>query len=275
MTLKADKFIKRIYKKEYHVVWTCTVGVNQSGKTDLNLFIMERLHALGLAAGFGSNIPVEAPFHVDFIEDWQTLVATCRMLNPDPDRYGLKRYFFFWSEMGKSLAQDMPWENTKFVREMQLVRKFGLSVLGDGIDRIDKRVFNKNHFHGYFVKHSKEKPHKAKYYDWTRGERQTTIDNIPRTSLKFNTFYPAVFLWETDALDNTEVPMNIDHRIVKTYRETGSWKKAGVRTQEGKRSLFKVLDYHYSHCLREIAKAQDDSTPIEANITKATGEVTE
>jgi len=273
--MKADKFIKKIYNPRYHVVWTCAIGVNQSGKTDLNLFIMERLHALGLAAGFGSNIPIKAPFHVDFIEDWQTLVRHCMMLNPNPEKHGIKRYFFFWSEMGKSIAQDMPWENTKFVREMQLVRKFGLSVLGDGIDRIDKRIFSPSHFHGFFEKHSKERPHKAVYIDWTKKGMKTTIDNIPKTTLGYNTFYPAVFFWEAETPDGLNLPLNEDHKIVKTYRDTGSWKKAGVRTQEGKRSLFKVLDFHFTHCLREIAKETDSPEPIKLQNPKDSVEVTE
>jgi len=227
---------------------------------------MERLHALGLAHGFGSNIPVDAPFKIDFIEDWQTLKKTCMMLNPDPEKYGIKRYFFFWSEMGKSLAQDMPWENTKFVREMQLVRKFGLSVLGDGIDRIDRRIFSPSHFHGFFEKHSKEKPQKAIYIDWTKKGQKTTINNIPRTSLKFNTFYPAVFLWETDALDMANIPLNYEHEIVFKYRDLGSWAKVGVHRQEGKRCLFKFIDYHRSHCLSHSPEKKPELEPTNAEI---------
>ena len=264
--MKADKFIKRIYHSRYHIVWTCTVGVNQSGKTDLNLLIMQRLHALGLGAGFGSNVPVKTDFEVDFIEDFQTLKQHCQMLNPNPERHGMKRYFFFASEMGKWAARDIPWKNTNLIRELQLVRKYGLSVLGDGIDRIDRRIFSPSHFHGYFEKHSKEKPQKAIYIDWTRKGKKTIIDNIPQTTIKYNTFHPARFYMEPQLKDGAVIPLNHEHKIVKKYRDVGSWAKAGVHRQEGKRCLFKVLDYHYTHCVPEIAQEKQASEPTKAEI---------
>lgn len=265
--MKADKFIKRIYHPRYHVVWTCAVGVNQSGKTELNLFIMERLNALGLGAAFGSNVPIEAEFEVDFIEDFETLKNRCQMLNPDPERYGIKRYFFLASEMGKWAARDIPWKNTNLIRELQLVRKYGLSVLGDGIDRIDKRIFSPSHFHGFFEKHSKEKPQKAVYIDWTRKGKKINIDNIPRTSIKYNTFHPARFFMEPESPEGLIVPLNEDHERVKKYMDNGSWAKTGIHRQTGKDSLMKVLRFHYSHCLREISLEKNVSPPVESEIT--------
>ncbi|MHA2047410.1 MAG: hypothetical protein ACW99G_21705 [Candidatus Thorarchaeota archaeon] len=264
--MRADKFIKRIFHPRYHVVWTCTVGVNQSGKTDMNLFIMERLHALGLASGFGSNVPVEAEFEVDFIEDFQTLRNRCQMLNPNPSRYGLKRYFFFASEMGKWAAQDIPWKNTNLIRELQLVRKYGLSVLGDGIDRIDRRIFSPSHFHGFFEKHSKEKPQKAVYIDWTKKGKKTKIDNIPQTKIKYDTFHSARFFMEPELPENLIIPLNYEHEVVKKYRDLGSWAKAGVHRQEGKRCLFKVIDYHFTHCLKDLPQEEPEPVPVKAEI---------
>jgi hypothetical protein len=264
--MKADKFIKRIYHPRYHVVWTCTVGVNQSGKTDLNLLIMQRLHALGLGAGFGSNVPVKSDFEVDFIEDFQTLKQRCQMLNPDPERYGMKRYFFFASEMGKWAARDIPWKNTNLIRELQLVRKYGLSVLGDGIDRIDRRIFSPSHFHGFFEKHSKEKPQKAIYIDWTKKGKKTIIDNIPQTTIKYNTFHPARFFMEPEAEEATGVFLDEHHQRVKKYLDLGSWAKTGIHRQTGKDSLIRVLNYHYTHCLHEIAQEKQDSEPTKAEI---------
>lgn len=250
--MKADNFIKKIYHPRYHVVWTCAIGPNQSGKTDLNLFIMERLHALNLAHGFGSNMPLEAQFEIDFIEDFQTLKERCKMLNPDPEKYGLKRYFFLASEMGKWAAQDLPWENTKFIRELQLVRKYGLSLLGDGIDRIDRRVFSPSHFHGFFEKHSKEHPEKATYIDWTKKGKKTIIDNIPKTSIVYNTWYPARFSLEPEIPKQFKVPLNAEHEIVKKLLEVGTIKKTGLHPQEVKRARDKVLEYHMKHCLHAL-----------------------
>lgn len=265
--MKADGFIKKIFNPKFHVVWTCTIGVNQSGKTDLNLFLMERLHELGLGAGFGSNIPIEdSPFEIDFIEDFETLKKRCQMLNPNPAKYGIKRYFFFASEMGKWAAQDIPWKNTNLIRELQLVRKYGLSVLGDGIDRIDRRIFSPSHFHGYFQKHSKEKPQKAVYIDWTKGGKKTQIDNIPRTSLKFDTFHPARFTMEPETPEGIKFPLNQEHELVRQYLDLGSWSKVGVHRQEGKRALVKVLEYHFTHCLHDIKQEETTSETIESEI---------
>lgn len=264
--MKADKFLKRIYHPRYHVVWTCAIGVNQSGKTDLNLFIMERLFALGLGVGFGSNIPVKADFEVDFIEDFQTLKERCMMLNPNPERDGIKRYFFFASEMGKWAAQDIPWKNTNLIRELQTVRKYGLSVLGDGIDRIDKRIFSPSHFHGYFEKHSKEHPERAAYFDWTKRGKKTNLRGIPKTSIGYDTFYPARFSMEPEIPEATGVFLNPQHKIVKEYLKHKSWKKANVHPQEGKRAVFEVLEYHYSHCLRHDHEETTEKEPITEDI---------
>ena len=251
-----DSFIKRIYSPRFQSVWTIVLGPNQSGKTDLNLLIMERIHKLGLAKGFGSNMPLEASFDIDFIEDFKTLKQQCQMLNPDPEKHGIKRYFFFGSEMEKWLPRDQPWQNTKFIQELQLVRKYGLNWLGDGIDRIDGRVLNEKHFHGYFVKLSKSNPTIAVYNDYIT-RRMTRINSIPRTSIKFNTWYSSDFTMEPQVPDDAIIPLNTEHKIVKEYLEHGSWKKAGVYTQEGKRALQKVLRFHYSHCLHTLQEEKD------------------
>jgi len=66
-----DDLIKRIYHKKFQSVFTCTLGANQSGKTDWNLYQMERIHALGLGDGFGANIhDLKASFDIDFIDDF-------------------------------------------------------------------------------------------------------------------------------------------------------------------------------------------------------------
>lgn len=274
--MKADRLIKRIYARKYHVVNTCVVGVNQSGKTALNFFIMERLHELGLGDAFGSNTPLKADFPVDFIEDYQTLKQRCQMLNPDPERFGLKRYVFNWGEMGKSVAKDMSWENTKFVKEMQVLRKLGLCILGDGIDRIDGRIFSPSHFHGYFEKQSKNHPEKAVYIDWTKKGKPTRINGIPMTNIKYNQWYTAMFLWDSPTPEAMGVFLNPEHEIVRKYLEAGSIKKTGLSSEEVKRARDKVLAYHMSHCLKVLEKEEEteSSEPLKSDIAKDTLEVT-
>ena len=253
-----DDFIKKIYNKKYQSVWTCTLGQNQSGKTDWNLYQLERIHALGLGAGFGSNMPLKASFDIDFIEDFDTLKKRCQMLNPDPERHGIKRYFFLGSEMGDWAPRDQPWLNVKFIKELQQVRKYGLSFLGDAIARVDSRILNEKHFHGYFEKVSKARPQHAVYYDWF-NRRRTKLLDIPQTSIDFNTYYSASFYMEPKVSDGAVIPLNPEHQVIKKYLDAGSWKKAGVHPQEGKRALQKVLRYHMTHCLHSIAETPKDS----------------
>ena len=273
--LTLDDLIKRIYNKKFQSVFTCTLGANQSGKTDFNLFILETLHKLGLADGFGANMPdLESSFDIDFIEDFETLKKHCQMLNPDPERYGIKRYFFLGSEMGDWAPKDQPWLNVKFIKELQKVRKYGLSFLGDAIDRVDSRILNEKHFHGYFEKVNKARPQFAIYTDWF-NRRRVKIHDIPRTSIGFNTWYSANFYMEPQLKDGAVVPLNPEHEIVWKYLDHGSWKKAGVSTQEGKRALMKVLRFHRTYCLHDLAEEKDVPTPIKSEITKDLVEVTE
>ena len=244
-----DDFFKKVYNKKYHSVFTCCLGRNQTGKTNFALFQMERLHALGLGDAFGSNIPdLKADFDIDFIEDYATLKKRCQMLNPDPKTRGIKRYFFIADEMGDWAPKDQPWQNVKFIKELQKVRKIGLSMIGCGIDRIDSRILNEKHFHGYFEKFSKSNPRIAKYFDWTNG-KITTLKNIPQTSIGYDTFNSAYFYMEPQSQDTT-IPLNKDHQLVKRYIEAGcSIKATGLHPQEVKRARDNICIHHLKHCL--------------------------
>lgn len=256
-----DDMIKWIYSRKYQSVWTAVLGPNQSGKTDFNLFQMERIHALGLGDGFGANMPLEADFEIDFIEDFETLKKRCIMLNPDPERHGIKRYFFLGSEMGDWAPKDMSWKNVKLIKELQQVRKYGLNFLGDGISRIDSRVLNEKHFHGYFTKLSKTDPTRAVYVDWLRYGRRADIYNIPRTNIKFNTWYSASFYMEPQTENNDFIPLKPEHDLIRQYLECGSWKASGIHPQEGKNAIQKVLRFHLSHCLHDIREI-DEGKPF-------------
>jgi len=246
-----DDLIKRIYNRREESVWTCVIGKKQSGKTNWKLDQMDRIHRLGLGDGFGSNVPLKADFHIDFIEDFETLEKTCIMLNPDPKKRGIKRYFYFGSEMGKWLPKDQAWKNTKFIEKLQLVRKYGLCWLGDGIDRIDARVLNEHHFNGYFVKPSIADPTVARYIDWAHREN-VLIANIPKTNIEFDTYYSANFYMEPQIKEDSIIPMNKEHKIVFDYLDSGSWKAIGIDTQTGKRAVMMVLKFHRDHCLHHI-----------------------
>jgi hypothetical protein len=227
------------------------LGQNQSGKTDFDLFLLDRIHALDLGDGFGSNIKgLKAEFEIDFIEDFQTLKKRCQMLNPDPEGRGIKRYFFVGDEMGDWAPRDQPWLNVQFIKELQQVRKYGLCFLGAGISRIDSRILNEKHFHGYFEKVSKARPDIAIYYDWF-NRRRVKLYQIPKTKISFNTWYSANFYMEPRMETDTGVPLDEDMEKVRKYLQCGNnWAKAGIPRYEGKRLLAKVAKLHIEHCLR-------------------------
>ena len=243
--------IKKIYTRKKQSVWTVTLGKKQSGKTNFNLKQMEILHELGLAEGFGSNIrTLKAPFDfdIDFIEDFQTLKTRCQMLNPNPKKHGIKRYFFFGSEMGKWLPRDQPWKNVKFIKELQLVRKIGLNWLGDGISRIDSRVVNEIHFDAIFRKVSITRADIATYYNFS-NRQLITIKDIKRTKLTYDTWESCNFYMEPQ-IEGTDIPLNPDHLIVKKYLDSGcSISKTGLHSHEVKRARDNVLEQHMSKCI--------------------------
>jgi len=265
-----NDFVKMIYNKKYQSVWTCCLGRNQSGKTDFNLLLLERLHTLGLADGFGSNIPdldtskCTEPFEIDFIEDFATLKKRCQMLNPDPEKHGIKRYFFLADEMGNWAPKDKPWLNVDFIREMQQVRKYGLCMLGTAIDRVDSRILNEKHFHGYYMKVSKSNPTIAVYYNWINHRRMELI-KIPRTKIKFNTWHSASFYMEPRAPNDLQITvLNPEHEIVKKYLECGeTWRESGIHRQTGKRAIGKVLQYHMKHCLNSMQESSESKEIVE------------
>ena len=261
-----DDFIKKIFSKKSQSVCIVVLGKKQSGKTDFMLHLMERLYNLNLMDAFGSNMPMDAPFEVDFIEDFQTLKKRCKMLNPTPNTKGIKRYFYFGSEMGKWLPKDQAWRNVNFIEELQTIRKYGLNFTGDAINRVDSRVLNEIHFDGCFTKFNPKNPTMAYYEDWSTGER-TALKNIPRTGIKFDTFYSANFYMEPQTPEHLKIPLSPEHEIVKKYLEQGSWKKADIETKKGKRAVQKVLRFHLTHCLHDLSKEKDVSTP--ANVESA------
>lgn len=239
-----DDFILYLYGST-ESTFTCVVGNNETGKTDFNLLQIERIHKLGLSEHFASNMKsLEADFDIPYINNFSDLKEYCEMVNP-PGKRKIKRVIFFGSEIGKWMPRDQPWKNVEFIEDLQTVRKFGLSMLTDAIDRVDARVLHPRFFAGLFTKPYKNNKRFAVFEDWKTGEIHHFTD-IPKTKIVYDTYESANFYMKPNTSERSEVYLNEDFKIVKVYYETGSWKKAGVRTQEGKRSLMKVLDYVFT-----------------------------
>jgi hypothetical protein len=242
-----NDFIEEIFPRSTNSTCIAVLGKKQSGKTAFMIYLMEKLHERNLMDRFGSNLPIpeyfKPTFDCDFIEDFETLSKTCKMLNPNPNKRTLKKYFFFGSEMGKWLARDQAWKNVDFIYELQTIRKNGLSFCGDAIDRVDERALNPTHFEGAFIKYNHKNPTVAVYEDWQNGEK-TYLTGIPKPKSWFDTFYSAKFYMKPQNPAIQNIALNEDHIIVKKYFETGSWKKANIHPQAGKRALHRFIKYH-------------------------------
>jgi len=247
-----NSLIKQIYGRS-ESVFTCVLGPNETGKTDFNLLQMERIHKLGIGHSFGSNLKeIEADFEIQFIEDFETLEATCRMLNPNPKKHGLKKFFFFGSEIGKWASRDTSWENTDLIKKLQTVRKYGLCMLTDAIDRVDARVLSPRFFAGEF-----EKPYKTnkKYATWYNYSTHELIEfkEVPKTKIDFDTYETANFYMK--AQGPTSIKLNPQHRIIQEYLKHKSWKKAGIHPQEGKNAVLAVLKHYMDRYANEEEEA--------------------
>ena len=257
-----NDFIKYLYEKD-ESIFTCVVGKNETGKTDFNLLQLERIHDLEIGSQFGTNMrTVKADFPIDFIEDFETLEKTCRMLNSDPKKHGLKKYFYFGSEIGKWAPRDQAWKNVEFIERLQTVRKYGLCMLTDAIDRVDARILNPRFFHGLFEKPLKNNKKFATYEDWTTG-RQFQFRDIPTTRIEYDTYETANFYMKPQVPGDAVIPLNREHEIIMKYLESGSWKKANIDTQTGKRAVMAVLKYHRDNCLHHIpSDSETEAIPI-------------
>lgn len=257
-----NDFIKYLYGKD-DSIFTCVSGPKGSGKTEFNLLQMERIHELGLGVRYGSNMPIpdalKPNFEMDFIEDFETLEKTCRMLNPNATKHGLKKYFFFLSELGKFVPRDQAWkkENITFIEKLQTVRKYGLSMLTDAIDRVDARILSPRFFHGEFEKPFSENPKFATYRDFRTG-REFTFKDIPRCEMWFDTYYSANFYLEPQGA-GINIKLDVNAQIVRDYLDNGcSWKKAGIETKKGKRAIIDIATRYLKEYSRHNQEPLED-----------------
>ncbi|HUW46448.1 MAG TPA: hypothetical protein VMW50_11720 [Dehalococcoidia bacterium] len=262
-----DDLVKKIFSKRKQSVWVAASGRKQSGKTNFVLRLIEKLHKLKLMDHFATNVKsLEAPFDIEFFQDFQSLKQYCQMMNPNPEKHGIKRILMFGSEMGKWLPRDQPHKNVKFIEELQLVRKYGLNWIGDFIDRVDKRVINATHFDGEFKKLSITRPDIATYENYQTGS-EIEIWGIQPTTLKYDTWESCNFYMEPQT-EESEIFLNPDHQIVQQYLEADcSIIKTGLHSNLVKRARDNVLKhyfkYHVHSTPQEISAIEDSSTEIE------------
>lgn len=252
-----NDLIKLMFNKKYHSVFWAILGPNQSGKTDMALWLSEKAYERDLFYAYCGNIESVkgVPYEYHFVNDLESLKQFCMMINPDPYKKGLKRILFLADEMGEWAPKDQPWLNVKLIKEQQKVRKYGLSMIGMGISRVDSRILNPKHFHGRIDKVGKNRQDRAVFYDWLNNQKGK-IYNIPRTTIAFNTWDSSYFYMEKQIDSLKGIPLNLDHELVKLYLEKESFTVDGHHPQEVKRAVLAVLDYHFKHCLPSTTKEE-------------------
>jgi hypothetical protein len=185
--LYSKKIAKALCKEFFKNRTSSFIHVNapkEMGKTDFLLWLMEQSYEFGYFKYFALNQHIEnAPFEWEFISDLHTLKTYCRNLG--------KRVFYFLDELGKSAPKDIPWKkiNLELIQELEIIRKYKLTLGSCAIGTVDRRILNANHL-DYFIE--KTTLTSAKVYSFRRKE-SFYINDIPKTTIKFKEFDPAYF----------------------------------------------------------------------------------
>jgi len=171
--------------------FTIITGKNKSGKTTLAINLME--HAFEdpelKFKGFGSNVQgvKSCPFEMDFITDLETLKDKAKGTNG--------KYLFLFDEMGKSMGKRrfMAKLNTEFLNQLQVIRKYKLSLIGCAIgDSVDREVLKPYYLNSYIDKGSRYTKKNMTYFDIDlEATRQFT--NLSKCKTKFHQYSVATF----------------------------------------------------------------------------------
>ena len=181
------EFIKYIFKRQTSNYFL-TLGRRGTGKTDMNLLILEVLNFLGYE-NFASNIQIkESYFPINHIsnmvdlEDWASNTP------------GSKTYVL--DEYGKAFNRRKPMSkiNLEIIDKLQILRKYKLNLLAVTIDTkyIDKTGLGADVLDGIFRKPYFNNQKIALYHDNLQNLHER-IKNIQRSRVHFNTWDVAPF----------------------------------------------------------------------------------
>ena len=165
------------------------LGRRESGKTDFSLLIAEILATKGIIKNFATNVKIySSPFPVERITNLDDLRFWCE------NTRGKK--LFILDEAGKSLRRRTPMSslNVKLLDNLQILRKYKLSIIfiAPHEKYIDSAALGSDIVDAVFIKPNYKNPKIALYDDWMEGTT-LTLTNIPRTSIKFDTWDVAPF----------------------------------------------------------------------------------
>jgi len=229
MMNELDSLVTRLFKGRSSS-FMAIQAPKEYGKTAFVLWIMEQLHRLGLFRYFGLNQEIEnAPFEYDFITDLQTLKERCKTLG--------KRYFYFLDELGKTAPRAIPYNklNLELIQELEVIRKYRLTLAGCTIGNVDRRIISPQHL-DYFIEKT-DLTH-ATIYDFRRKDI-TKIRDISNTSIKFHEYKVAGFTLQPT---NPTFENPLFERFRK-YKEGGKASEIWGHPQEKKRDIIKLYEY--------------------------------
>lgn len=183
-------FEYEIYKLFKRLSVCCiTFGRRDSGKTDFNLLVAEKINELRLIKHFASNIKIySSPFQIEYITNLDDLISWCKALNG--------RKLFIFDEVGKSLRRRTPMSklNIEILDNLQILRKYKLSILfiTPAEKYVDNASLGSDILDAIFIKPN-PKNRKVVLCLNLMDDEKTWFNDIPPTSIKFDTWDIAPF----------------------------------------------------------------------------------
>ena len=215
-------------------------GRRGSGKTDLGLLIAEIVHALGLIKHVATNIKInESPdFPITPITNLWDLKKWCKE-TPGPKLMAL-------DEIGRTVSRRTPMArlNVKIINELQILRKYKLSLEVITVDQkyTDNAILGIDLLDGVFTKPVYNNP-KLALYDDNLETLQTSIYDIPRTRINFDTWDSAPFTEKPQthkpSFKDEDLSLLWDWSHGATYKQMGvhNWKLARITRKFIKETL--------------------------------------
>jgi len=185
---KLSNLIKHIFNRQLST-FLVILGRRGSGKTDFGFLICEILWSTNLIKHFASNTKVyQSPFPIARITNLPDLQSWANSLRG--------RKLFLFDEAGKTFRRRTPMSSTniKLLDNLQILRKFKLSIIliTPHEKFVDSAVLGSDVLDGVFIKPSFKNP-KIGIYEDQLEFFNFQLSNIPRTSIKYDTWDVAPF----------------------------------------------------------------------------------
>lgn len=182
------KLVKHLFNRQVST-FIIIFGRRGSGKTDMSFLIAEILYFLGIIKYIATNVEFEgASIPIVNITNLDDLKSWC-IAHPG------KKLFLF-DELGRTISRRSPMSslNVALINEFQILRKYKLSIVACTVNEkyTDNAILGQDVLDGVWTKPNWKNP-KIALYDDLLENIHSTYSNIPKTSIKFNTWSSAPF----------------------------------------------------------------------------------